>query len=218
MHVRILVPPKGRVPVWPGLREDGRVSWPKGVDALTVRIYTIRFVNLETQELWLDFVQHTAKQLPTPGADFARDAVPGDRLAIVGPGGGHLPQHDFLLLAGDESALPAIARIAAEVPEGTRIEAIIEVADHREVQSLPSKASMNVTWIYRDDIAQSVAESLSKITVRKLTEMSEKPYVWFAAERSEVKFVKEYLKASQHDKKRKYTAWYWERDKAQAGD
>ncbi|MDR6671369.1 hypothetical protein J2X71_007661 [Rhizobium sp. 1399] len=40
MHVRLLVPPKARAPVWPGLRADGRVAWPEGEDELLLCSFT----------------------------------------------------------------------------------------------------------------------------------------------------------------------------------
>ena len=129
IHVRLLVPPKGREPVWPGTREDGRVDWPKGEDELLVRVYTIRAVDTARGELWIDVFQHPAPGITTPGADFARDAKPGDLVAIIGPGGGDVPQAASILLAGDETALPAIARIIAEASPGTRLKAIIEVRE-----------------------------------------------------------------------------------------
>lgn len=215
MHVRILVPPKDRDPVWPGLREDGRVAWPKGDDALTVRIYTIRYVDEQANELWLDFLQHPQSKLPTPGADFARDAKPGDKLAIVGPGGGQLPNDKFILLAGDESALPAIARIIAEAEQGTEIIAIIEVQNILEEQPLPTKSNLKVSWLHRDSYENNDALNLANYTIENLQKCEEVPFVWFAAERAETNIIKQYLKSTNHDKKRKYVAWYWEKNKAQ---
>lgn len=98
MHVRLLVPPKGRTPVWPGLRDDGRIAWPEGEDALLVRVYTIRAVNAERGELSVDFLQHPLPGVATPGADFARDAQPGGQARPARPrrrrpsaGRNHLP-------------------------------------------------------------------------------------------------------------------------------
>jgi NADPH-dependent ferric siderophore reductase len=59
------------------------------------------------------------------------------------------PQLKAILLTGDESALPAIARIAAEVPPDTRMQAIIEVLDETEEQPLPSSGSLEVRWLHR---------------------------------------------------------------------
>ncbi|GLR51013.1 siderophore-interacting protein [Shinella yambaruensis] len=212
MHVRLLVPPKGRTPVWPGLRDDGRIAWPEGEDALLVRVYTIRAVDAERGELWIDFLQHPLPSVPTPGADFARDAQPGDRLALLGPGGGDLPQAGTIFLAGDESALPAIARIAAEVPAGTRMQAIIEVADAAEEQPLPTAGTLDVRWLHRTTYAAGARNVLARTTIEALSAVDGDTFVWVACEREDVRLVRAFLKGREHDRKRIYAAWYWERD------
>jgi hypothetical protein len=58
LHVRLLIPPKGRKPAWPFSRADGRIAWPSGEDELKVRIYTIREIRFERGEIDMDFVLH----------------------------------------------------------------------------------------------------------------------------------------------------------------
>lgn len=211
MHVRLLVPPKGRPPVWPGLHDDGRIAWPEGEDALLVRVYTIRAVDIARKELWIDFLQHPAPGLATPGADFARDAEPGDRIALIGPGGGDLPQAERILLAGDESALPAIARIAAEVPADTHLTAIIEVADVAEEQPLPTAGSLEVRWLHRKTYPSGVRNVLAQATMEAIEAVDGETFVWAACEREDIRLIRAALKGRGHDRKRMYVAWYWER-------
>ncbi|MBB3406746.1 NADPH-dependent ferric siderophore reductase [Rhizobium sp. BK316] len=212
MHVRLLVPPKGRTPVWPGLRADGRVAWPEGEDELLVRVYTIRTVNVGKRELWIDFLQHSTLGIKTPGAGFARDAEPGQRVALLGPGGGNLPVAQSILLAGDESALPAIARIAEEVPAGTRLQAIIEVADEAEEQRLYSAGSLEVRWLHRRDYAKDAKGVLLEEAKQAIAATEGETFVWFACEKEDVRAMRTYLKSRRHDRKSMYVAWYWERE------
>lgn len=212
MHVRLLVPPKNRTPVWPGLRNDGRVAWPEGDDELLVRVYTIRGVDVERKELWIDFVQHPAPGVLTPGADFARDARAGDRAALLGPGGGGLPNAKSIFFAGDESALPAIARIAAEAPADTRMVALIEVWDAAEEQQLPSAGSLEVRWLHRSDYPAERSGILAKATKDAIACLDEDSYVWVACEKEDVRAIRSFLKSRGHDRKRRYAAWYWERE------
>lgn len=214
MHVRLLVPPKGRAPVWPGLREDGRVAWPEGEDEILVRVYTIRFVDVERKELWVDFLQHPAPGVKTPGADFARDVQPGEKVAFLGPGGGALPVAPSMLLAGDESALPAIARIVAEVPAGTRMQAIIEVENEAEEQPLPTAGSLDVHWLYRRDYPTDAGRVLAEETKKAIAAIDDSTFVWFACEKEDVRSIRSLLKSRGHDKKNRYVAWYWEREPA----
>jgi NADPH-dependent ferric siderophore reductase len=211
MHVRLLVPPKGKPPVWPGFREDGRIAWPEGENELVVRVYTIRAVDAERGELWIDFLQHPSPDVSTPGADFARDAQPGDVAALLGPGAGSLPAARSLLLIGDESALPAIARIAAEVPAETRMRAIIEVQDKTEEQPLPTDGMLDVRWLHRSAYAEGAAGFLLAEAKRVIETVDGDTFVWAACERADIRAIRTHLKARQHDRKRMYVAWYWEK-------
>ena len=218
MHVRLLVPPRGRLPVWPGLGEDGRIAWPGGEDEIMVRVYTIRAVDEGRGELWIDFLQHPAPGVLTPGADFARDARPGDRAALIGPGGGDLPRADSILLAGDEAALPAIARIAAEVPAGTRLTAIIEVEDEAEEQPLPTEGTLDVRWLYRSGYPPGASGILAGKIRDAIGTADDSAYLWIACEKEDIRSIRSFLKAQGRDRKRKYVAWYWDRDAASSGD
>lgn len=212
MHVRILVPPKGRPPVWPGLKDDGRVAWPTGEDEILVRVYTIRSIDAERREMSLDFLQHPAEGVKTPGADFARDAQPGDRFALVGPGGGDVPEADTILMIGDEAALPAIARIAAEVPEGTKIKAIIEVDNPEEEQALFSKGLLEVRWLHRRDYPADATGIIADEARKAIEQTEDGTYVWIACEKEDVRGLRTFLKKRGHDRKKMYVAWYWEKN------
>lgn len=212
MHVRILVPPKGRQPVWPGYRADGRVAWPEGEDQLLVRVYTIRAVDPERRELWIDFLQHPLPDIKTPGADFARDCRPGDRLALLGPGGGGLPAMDRMLMVGDESALPAIARIVAEVPAGTHMQVIIEVEDASEEQPLPTSGSIDIRWLHRKNYRADTRGILAEAAKAAIVAIGNEAFVWVACEKEDVRSIRAFLKSRKHDPKAMYVAWYWERN------
>lgn len=212
MHVRLLVPPKGKPPAWPGFREDGRIAWPEGENTLLVRVYTIRAVDSDRGELWIDFLQHPAPGVSTPGADFARDARPGDVAALLGPGAGGLPEARSILLIGDESALPAIARIAAEAPPGTNLRAIIEVEDKAEEQPLQTDGVLNVQWLHRASYPNGAADVLVSEAKAAIEGADGETFVWVACEKTDVRTIKTFLKARKHDRRMMYVAWYWERD------
>ncbi|MAM11539.1 MAG: phage tail protein [Rhizobiaceae bacterium] len=209
MHVRLLVPPKGRPPVWPVIGEDGRIKWPEGEDALLIRVYTIRFVDIERAEVWVDFLQHPASGIATPGADFARDAKPGDRAAFLGPGGGSVPEAERIFLAGDEAALPAIARIAAEAPAGTQLTAIIEVENAAEEQAIGGAADLDLTWLHR---SSAESRGLAQAIHEALADLDSETFVWIACEKGDIRDIRALLKSRQHDRKKMYVAWYWDRD------
>lgn len=84
-------------------------------DLPVTRTYTVRAV--DGDELTIDFVVHGDEGLAGP---WAARAEPGERLVVSSPGGGYAPDStaDWHLLAGDESALPAIgAALEALAPD-----------------------------------------------------------------------------------------------------
>ncbi|MFI7101538.1 siderophore-interacting protein [Streptomyces sp. NPDC050161] len=121
-----------------------RDQWPK------TRTYTVRSWDAETGELAVDFVVHGDEGLAGP---WAAAAKPGDELLFLGPGGAYVPEAtaDWHLLAGDESALPAIAASLARMPAGVPVHAFIEVADPAEQQELSAPAGAEITWLHRGD-------------------------------------------------------------------
>lgn len=147
LHVRLLLPPSGRQPVWPHMGSDGLMTWPKGEDALVVRIYTIRAVDAVAGWVDIDFVLHEGSH--SPGSAFAQGAGAGDVIGMIGPGGGDVPDTQNLLLLGDDTALPAISRILEKLPPTVRAKAIVEVDGLADAVA-PAVANAEITWLYRD--------------------------------------------------------------------
>ena len=103
-----------------------------------VRTYTVRALRPELGEVDIDIALHGRTG---PASRWATDAVVGDELFIFGPNaehGGPYGGVDFLppaatdqfLLAGDPTALPAIAAILESLPPHARGVAVVEV-EHR---------------------------------------------------------------------------------------
>ncbi|MFF5392469.1 siderophore-interacting protein [Streptomyces sp. NPDC013012] len=134
------------------IREEfPREQWP------TTRTYTVRAWDPERRELTIDFVVHGDEGLAGP---WAARAEAGDTVRFLGPGGGYAPDEaaDWHLLAGDESALPAIAAALERLPAGARAHAFVEIADAAEEQKLETAAGVDVTWLHRGD--RPVGEAL----------------------------------------------------------
>ena len=106
----LLVPRVGDpAPRWPQVARDGRIVWPQGSHGVALRSYTARRQDPAAGELDIDFVLHG----DGPAADVGRGRGTGrrpgrrQRRAVGDAAAG------WLLLAGDETALPAISRILA---------------------------------------------------------------------------------------------------------
>lgn len=113
------------------------------------RTYTIRYVDRAAKQIWVDFVTHGTSGRAAP---WAEQAEPGDLLSFFGPGAGYAPraEADFHLLAGDESALPAIASALENMESDAQGLALIEVHDAAEEQLLAAPAGVEVRWIHRN--------------------------------------------------------------------
>ncbi|MGA5562173.1 siderophore-interacting protein [Streptomyces platensis] len=125
------------------IREEfPRDQWP------STRTYTVRAWDAATRELTVDFVVHGDEGLAGP---WAAAAQPGDEIFLLGPGGAYVPEAaaDWHLLAGDESALPAIAASLARMPARVPVHAFIEVAGPEERQELEIPAGAEISWLYR---------------------------------------------------------------------
>lgn len=210
LHFRLLIPPKGRTPIWPKLRTDGRIEWAKDEDALTVRIYTFRSIDLERGEIDIDFVLHEGENMP--GAEWAVNAKPGDIAGALGPGGGGVPDATVMILAGDETALPAISRIAAEVSPGTQLHIYLEVDGPSEELPLPSAGTVHLTWMHRNGAPAGTMGLVENAIKGALGEVDTDTFVWAGCERSEAKRIRDFLKTERgHDRHKMSIGAYWER-------
>ncbi|MET9531887.1 MULTISPECIES: siderophore-interacting protein [unclassified Streptomyces] len=146
-YIKVLFPPEGVSYPEPfdmaRIREEfPREQWP------VTRTYTVRSWDPALRELAVDFVVHGTEGLAGPWAAGAR---PGDTVRFLGPGGGYAPDPaaDWHLLAGDESALPAIAAAVERMPAGAVVHAFVEVSGPDEEQKIAAPDGVGVRWLHR---------------------------------------------------------------------
>jgi NADPH-dependent ferric siderophore reductase len=146
-YVKLLFPADGVTYPEPFDLERIREEFPREQWPVT-RTYTVRAWNPELREIQVDFVLHGDEGLAGPWAARAR---PGDVVRFMGPGGGYTPDPtaDWHLLAGDESALPAIAAALEALPEGADVRAFVEIAGPEDEQKIASP--VEVVWLHRGD-------------------------------------------------------------------
>ncbi len=155
-YVKLLFPPPGAPYGAPFDVERVRAELPAELWPVT-RTYTVRYWDAEAGELTIDFVHHGEEGLAGP---WAAAAAPGDRIQFLGPGGAYTPHPaaDWHLLAGDESALPAIGASLGRLPAGARALVFLEVEGPAEEQAdLVVDAPAELVWLHRGDRAPGVA-------------------------------------------------------------
>ena len=186
LHFRLLLPPAGRIPVWPRIGASGRTEWPEGPDALHRPVYTVA----AQAEDWVDF--DIFRHAGSPTCDWALSGPEGAEVGIIGPGGGWCPEADRLHLFGDETALPAIARML-DLARG-------EVTAHVRAgypDLGPLAADPSVTRC--DDLLAALASA----------DPGQGDFVWFAAEAEQARQARKHLLARGMARKAFTTAAYW---------
>lgn len=191
--VRLLLPPTGRadlvMPAWNGnefLLPDG--SRP------TIRTLTPRRVDPEARTLDVDVVVHEGGALSA----WAQAAHPGDAVAVSGPGRGYAVDRaaDRYLLAGDETAIPAISQLLEHLPDALPVQVLVEVADPAARLPLTSPASgrdiVEVTWC---DLPPDAAPGEALVAaVRSATEaVDPATRIWAAGEAAAVQRIRRLL-------------------------
>jgi len=117
-----------------------------------LRTYTVRSYDPEAGELAIDFVVHGDAGVAGP---WAREAREGQTLVLRGPGGAYRPDPDadWHLLAGDESALPAIGAALEALGADARGQVFVEVYGSEGEIELPAPEGVEVTWLHRGHAA-----------------------------------------------------------------
>jgi NADPH-dependent ferric siderophore reductase len=123
----------------------------------SVRTITVRNVDAAARQIALDIVTHGEHGV---AGVWAATAQPGQVIYLMGPGGAYTPDPaaDWHLLAGDESALPAIATALEALPANAIGKAFIEVAGPDDIISLTAPEGVQVSWIYRGGRADMVSD------------------------------------------------------------
>jgi NADPH-dependent ferric siderophore reductase len=127
-----------------------------------MRTYTVRAVRSELGEIDVDFVVHGQTG---PATRWVLGARPGDEILVIGPdartrhpedtrtvGGAEFAPGTAtrVLLAGDETAAPAICSILESLPRKTRGQVFIEVPTTADILPVAGPGGVTVCWLARD--------------------------------------------------------------------
>ncbi|MEW9307377.1 siderophore-interacting protein [Labrys neptuniae] len=147
LHVRLHVEARHKAEAGTPVEGAGDGPRRKGASSNVVtRYYTIRRIDAATGWLDIDFVLHAHAG---PACNFALQAKPGDICGISGPCGLGVKKASRYLLAGDETALPAIARIAETLPPDVRGDIVIETCGPEDRLPFAAPAGMTIRWVDR---------------------------------------------------------------------
>ncbi|MDR5782463.1 siderophore-interacting protein [Caballeronia sp. LZ065] len=207
-HVKLFLPAPGEsMPALPESTPNGPVFDPSKPRPIA-RDFTPRRFDPAARELDIDFALHEAG----PATDWASQAASGQYLGIGGPRGSFVipARFDWHLLIGDETALPAIARRVEELPAGTRVAALIEVAEPAARIELDTRADLYAQWRYRNESDHPGGALL--LALRETYMPDGEGYVWAAGEATLMRAVRQLLTTERGiDKRRIRASAYWKR-------
>ena len=175
LRIKLLIPSldaDGRAIPLPAFEMD-KLGWYQEWLAMdpavrgAMRTYTVRRQRLDAvyPEIDVDFVMHFDDDgNGGPAAQWALNAKPGDSLTVIGPNNraAHCVTAEIysgiewrpglaqrVLLAGDETSVPAISAILESLPAGISGHAFLEVPEAGDFQDLQTAADVEITWLAR---------------------------------------------------------------------
>jgi NADPH-dependent ferric siderophore reductase len=196
-RVKLFLPRRGQdAPIVPA-GEHWYAAW-RAMDAdlrAIMRTYTVRDQRRDPDELDIDFALHGDGGQASRWAARAR---PGDRVTILGPTGpdnGGVdfrppPEADWVLIAADETALPAVAGILAWLPADAWARVWIEIPHVEDLRELPTAAGTEITWLIR---AGSPGRALLDAVLAAADLPAGRAYAWIAGEARVVRELRRHL-------------------------
>lgn len=184
-HVKLFFPdPRTGALNLPG-QADGHLDWPRGFRP-TGRDYTPRSYDPAAGTFDLEFVLHGHGIAGT----WAEAARVGDRLTIAGPKASTLmPQADWYVLAGDETALPAIGNWLEMLPDTARVQCVILIEDESARIPLKAPGGATIIWQHHDPARpDTLREAVSGLAFPE-----GRGFVWGAGERDAIRLLRAHL-------------------------
>ena len=109
------------------------------------RTYSVRDFDPAANTLTVDIVLHEPRGVASSWAMFT---APGDEVGLLGPGAVRVDAATpRVILAGDHSALPAIAFTLERLPGDARGQAFIALDDRADRQSLAAPPGVEICWV-----------------------------------------------------------------------
>ncbi len=170
-----------------------RIPGAAPADKPCVRTYTIR--HQTPGALDIDFALHGSGGVGGPAVSWAQTVAPGERISAGGPGPAKLlpPGAGWYLVAGDMTALPAIAVNLAALPEDAVGHAVIEVQTEEDRQDMLHPAGFDIHWLINPEPGHH--PQLFEQAVRQVPwGGAGNVYAWCATEFEAMRRTRQYLR------------------------
>jgi NADPH-dependent ferric siderophore reductase len=127
-----------------------------------------------------------------PLSEWAGRVRPGETVAVSGPGRGYVPDAGAtsFLIAGDESALPAITTLLPVLPATADVAVLVEVADAEARLPWSGRAAAVTTWL-EPAAGRPPGDALVKAVVA--ADLEDGARVWAAGEAAAMQRIRRHL-------------------------
>jgi NADPH-dependent ferric siderophore reductase len=208
----LLLPPPGRdeLTIDQSFTWEAHATMPEA-DKPVGAYYTLRRWRPEVAELDVLMVLHGDSG---PASAWALRAGPGDPVALWGPRTAYLPPPgtEHLVLVADETALPAVAVILEQLPDGVSAQVVAEVGAADERQELLELDRVTVSWHHRDGAEPGTTTALAD-AVRALPPFDTPTYVWGGGESRVMTAVRRHVRDERGlERDAVSLVAYWRRD------
>ena len=189
--VRVLFPEPGTtelvMPVW-----NGNEFLLPGSDGTTrlrpsIRTFTPRVLRDDPPELDVDVVLHGAGV----ASSWVERAELGAAAAISGPGRGYTITPDAPhVLAGDESAIPAMSQLLEVLPDTAPVVVHVEVEDPAARHPLPAHPHADVQW---HELPMGSPRGDTLVAAMEAAAIDDDTRVWAAGEAAAMQRIRRHL-------------------------
>jgi NADPH-dependent ferric siderophore reductase len=185
--VRVLLPPPGSaqlvMPAWNG----NEFLLPDGARP-AIRTFTPRRVDPDALELDIDVVLHGSGA----ASEWAGTASAGAPAAVSGPGRGYAidAAAPAFVLAGDESAIPALSQLLEVLPAATPVQVFVEIAAAEARIDLGPHARAVIEW---RELADGAPAGDGMFAALRDAEIVPDARVWVAGEAAGVQRIRKHL-------------------------
>jgi NADPH-dependent ferric siderophore reductase len=198
-HIKLMLPEPGQSEV--------QMPAPDGPRP-TMRTYTPRRFDADARELDVEFFVHGEG----PASAWAAQASVGQKLIIAGPGRSYAVDGEapWFIIAGDETAIPAIATILEVLPPSTDAHVFIEVSDPEEERPLITLAKASIKWLKRTNSDPAATGSELEAAIRHIGFPEGHGRFYVACEAGAMRRIRKHLLQERNvDASRVVTRGYW---------
>ncbi|MGD1883435.1 MAG: MFS transporter [Paracoccaceae bacterium] len=187
IHLKLMMPEeRGRNPVWPVVGENGGIAWPEGRDRLHARWVTIHDIRVDAREIDVDIAHHSGGLI----SDWAALEEDAQEVGVIGPGGdAYLESTKNVVLAGDYTGLPAIARLIESVGGHVTGHVFAAAPSQKALEDYLPKSKLRVTAVEPGQFSASIADLVRACTNEPVT------FGWFAGEFGAAQQVRKIFKS-----------------------